>query len=131
VTNNPVGVVYKATLPETAFFPGAYMDGGNIEGEVTAEANPDGKGVLFTVKLSNLPRSGGPFRKLYIPIAFYTDRSGGKIVLTRLLQPTTSTSTLSPTTATARRRSPTWTPTSAARPLPATRTPRRHAKSAT
>ncbi|KAK4043663.1 superoxide dismutase [Parachaetomium inaequale] len=61
VSNNPVGVVYKATLPENAYFQGAYMDGGNIEGEVTATAEPDGKGVRFTVKLSNLPRSGGPF----------------------------------------------------------------------
>ncbi|EAQ92701.1 hypothetical protein CHGG_00936 [Chaetomium globosum CBS 148.51] len=30
-------------------------------GEVTAEANPDGQGVRFTLKLSNLPTTGGPF----------------------------------------------------------------------
>lgn len=62
MSNNPVGVVYKATLPESAYFSGAYPNGGNIKGEVTAEANSDGRGVKFTVKLSNLPKSGGPFR---------------------------------------------------------------------
>ncbi|KAL2178845.1 superoxide dismutase [Thermothelomyces heterothallicus CBS 202.75] len=61
VTNNPVGVVYKATLPDSAFFKPAYPDGGNIQGEITAEANSDGKGVKFTVRLSNLPKTGGPF----------------------------------------------------------------------
>ncbi|KAK4111788.1 hypothetical protein N656DRAFT_798678 [Canariomyces notabilis] len=60
VNNNPVGVVYKATLPESAFFKPAYPDGGNIEGEITAVANPDGRGVLFTLKLSNLPKIGEP-----------------------------------------------------------------------
>ncbi|KAH6845366.1 superoxide dismutase [Chaetomium sp. MPI-CAGE-AT-0009] len=61
VTNNPVGVVYKATLPDAAFFKPTYPDGDNIEGEVTAVANPDGQGVSFTLKLSNLPKTGGPF----------------------------------------------------------------------
>jgi len=61
VNNNPVGVVYKATLPETAFFKDAFPEGGNIKGDVTAEASADGKGVKFTVKLSNLPKTGGPF----------------------------------------------------------------------
>jgi hypothetical protein len=55
--------VYKATLPESAFFKPAYPDGGNIEGEITAVANPDGRGVLFTLKLSNLPKIGEPLRK--------------------------------------------------------------------
>lgn len=63
VTNNPPGVVYKATLPESAFFKPAYPDGGNIEGEITAVANPDGEGVLFTLKLSNLPKVDAPLRK--------------------------------------------------------------------
>ncbi len=61
MTDNPVGKVYQATFPESAFFKPAYADGGNIEGSVTAVANPDGKGVLFTVKFSNLPKTGGPF----------------------------------------------------------------------
>ncbi|KAK3995504.1 superoxide dismutase [Cladorrhinum sp. PSN332] len=60
VTNNPIGVVYKATLPEKAWFASAYPEGGNIEGDITAVAAPDGKGVVFTVKLSNLPKEGGP-----------------------------------------------------------------------
>jgi hypothetical protein len=63
VNNNPAGVVYKATLPEAAFFEPTYPDGDNIKGEVTAEANADG-GVRFTLKLSNLPETGGPFCKL-------------------------------------------------------------------
>ncbi|KAL2134363.1 hypothetical protein VTI74DRAFT_354 [Chaetomium olivicolor] len=60
VTNNPAGVVYKAVLPESAFFKPAYPNGGNIKGEVTAVANPDGAGVLFNLKLSNLPKIGAP-----------------------------------------------------------------------
>ncbi|KAL2125828.1 hypothetical protein VTI74DRAFT_2577 [Chaetomium olivicolor] len=58
VTNNPLGAVYRAVLPESAFFKDAYPQGGNIKGEVTAVANPDGRGVLFNVKLSNLPKIG-------------------------------------------------------------------------
>lgn len=54
-------MVYKATLPDVAFFKDAYPDGGNIKGEVSAVANSDGKGVVFTLKLSNLPKTGGPF----------------------------------------------------------------------
>ncbi|GAB1310957.1 Superoxide dismutase [Madurella fahalii] len=60
VANNPPDVVYRATLPESAFFAPAYPDGGNIQGEITAMANPDGEGVRFTLKLSNLPRIGAP-----------------------------------------------------------------------
>ncbi len=63
VNNNPAGVVYKATLPKEAFFKPAFPEGGNIEGEVTAEANTDGKGVKFTIKLSNLPKIGAALRK--------------------------------------------------------------------
>lgn len=61
VTNNPVGVVYKATLPEQAFFKPAYPDGGNVKGEITASAGPNGAGVIFNLKFSNLPKTGGPF----------------------------------------------------------------------
>ncbi|KAK4648496.1 uncharacterized protein QC761_110630 [Podospora bellae-mahoneyi] len=61
VSNNPVGVVYKAVLPAEAWFKPAYPDGGNIEGEVTAVAAESGEGVVYTYKLSNLPKEGGPF----------------------------------------------------------------------
>ncbi|KAK0731568.1 superoxide dismutase, partial [Lasiosphaeris hirsuta] len=61
VSNNPAGVVYKATFPEAPFFAAAYPDGGNLKGSVIATASPDGKGVLFKLRLSNLPKSGGPF----------------------------------------------------------------------
>ncbi|KAK4239716.1 superoxide dismutase [Achaetomium macrosporum] len=60
VTNNPQGVVYKATLPESAFFKPAFPEGGNIQGEVTAVASTDGRGVQFTLKLSNLPKFDEP-----------------------------------------------------------------------
>ncbi|KAK0673293.1 superoxide dismutase [Cercophora samala] len=61
VSNNPIGVVYKAVLPAEAWFKPAYPDGGNIEGEVTAVAAESGEGVVYTYKLSNLPKEGGPF----------------------------------------------------------------------
>ncbi|KAK4171829.1 superoxide dismutase [Triangularia setosa] len=61
VSNNPVGVVYKAVLPAEAWFKPAYPDGGNIEGEITATAAESGEGVVYTYKLSNLPKEGGPF----------------------------------------------------------------------
>lgn len=61
VTNNPVGVVYQATLPDSAFFKPAYPNGGNIKGTVRAEANDDGRGVRITLDLENLPKTGGPF----------------------------------------------------------------------
>ncbi|KAK4170231.1 superoxide dismutase [Cladorrhinum sp. PSN259] len=73
VTNNPVGVVYKATLPEKAFFPFAYPEGGNIQGEVSAVAAEGGTGVVFTVKLSNLPKVAGidsfPYHLHVLPAA--------------------------------------------------------------
>ncbi|KAK4145466.1 superoxide dismutase [Dichotomopilus funicola] len=61
ITNNPENAVYKAILPRSAFFEPAYPEGGNIEGEVTARAGDGGKGVRFSVKLNNLPSTGGPF----------------------------------------------------------------------
>lgn len=61
VTNNPAGKVYKATLPKDAFFKAAYPEGGNIEGSFVAVASQNGTGVNFKIKLSNLPKTGGPF----------------------------------------------------------------------
>lgn len=63
VTNNPPGVAYKAVLPESAFFQPAFPEGGNIHGEVVAVANSDGRGVLFTVKLRNLPKISAALRR--------------------------------------------------------------------
>lgn len=60
VSNNPEGVVYKAVLPEVAWFKDSFPAGDNIKGEITAVAAPGGNGVVFTVKLSNLPKEGGP-----------------------------------------------------------------------
>ncbi|KAH7022949.1 superoxide dismutase [Ilyonectria destructans] len=60
VTDNPVGVVYKATLPKDPFFKGAALDG-NVKGFITAMAAEDANGVRFKVKFENLPKEGGPF----------------------------------------------------------------------
>jgi hypothetical protein len=62
VQNNPRGVVYTATLPTTEFF-NPRDPRGNVKGSVSATANPNGVGVSFHVSFSNLPTSGGPFRK--------------------------------------------------------------------
>lgn len=62
VENNPPGPIYVATLPEKEFF-NPNDPRGNIKGSVSATANPDGIGVSFQVTFSNLPTSGGPFRK--------------------------------------------------------------------
>jgi hypothetical protein len=61
VVNNPPGVVYQATLPDTAFDKAAFPSGGNVQGSIAATANPDGIGVWFKVQFSNLPNEGGPF----------------------------------------------------------------------
>ncbi|PSS27887.1 hypothetical protein M430DRAFT_72970, partial [Amorphotheca resinae ATCC 22711] len=60
VNNNPVGVVYEATLPTREFF-NPEDPRGNIKGSISATANPNGVGVSFKVSFSNLPTSGGPF----------------------------------------------------------------------
>jgi hypothetical protein len=64
VENNPPGVVYTATLPEKQFF-NPNDPRGNIKGSVVAVANPNGIGVSFQINVSNLPTSGGPFRKAF------------------------------------------------------------------
>lgn len=62
VTDNPVGVTYKATLPDTPFFKYSGLEG-NVKGYISATANRDGNGVDFSVLFSNLPKEGGPFRE--------------------------------------------------------------------
>lgn len=61
VNDNPVGAIYKATLPDTAFTKSAYPNGGNVKGSIYALSSPDGEGVIFKVKFSNIPSEGGPF----------------------------------------------------------------------
>ncbi|KAH8891011.1 hypothetical protein GQ53DRAFT_594109, partial [Thozetella sp. PMI_491] len=61
VENNPPGVAYKAVLPDEAFDKDAFPDGGNVKGEITAVASPNGIGVRVKVRFSNLPKEGGPF----------------------------------------------------------------------
>lgn len=60
--DNPPGPIYVATLPDTEFFDPTDPRG-NVKGSVSATANPNGIGVSFQVSFSNLPTSGGPFRK--------------------------------------------------------------------
>jgi hypothetical protein len=62
VEDNPPGAIYVATLPEKEFF-NPNDPRGNVKGSVSATANPNGIGVSFQVTFSNLPTSGGPFRK--------------------------------------------------------------------
>jgi hypothetical protein len=63
VENNPPGVEYDAVTPPNAFTTFAYPNGGNVKGSIKAVANDNGIGVKFEVSFSNLPPSGGPFRK--------------------------------------------------------------------
>jgi len=51
VSNNPPGVAYIATLPSNK----------GVKGVISATAGPAGVGVSYTVSISNLPISGGPF----------------------------------------------------------------------
>ncbi|KAK6226729.1 superoxide dismutase [Colletotrichum tabaci] len=60
VVNNPAGIVYEAVLPEKPFFKAGSLDG-NVKGSIVAVTAPDGKGVEFKVRFSNLPKEGGPF----------------------------------------------------------------------
>lgn len=64
VTDNPVGVTYKATLPAERFFKDADLEG-NAKGYISAVAAEDGNGVKYTVKFENLPKEGGPFCKYF------------------------------------------------------------------
>ncbi len=61
VTGNPADKAFTAALPEGAFWTGS-LDG-NVKGSVSAKAGPDGVGVTFDVKFSNIPKEGGPFSK--------------------------------------------------------------------
>ncbi|KAK8088244.1 superoxide dismutase [Apiospora hydei] len=60
VTNNPVGASAAGNLPDKAFFTAGSLDG-NVKGSVSVKSSPDGIGVVYTVKFSNLPKEGGPF----------------------------------------------------------------------
>ncbi|KAG5936225.1 hypothetical protein E4U53_000262 [Claviceps sorghi] len=60
VTNNPVGVIYTASLPSEPFFRAPGLSG-SIQGFISASAPPDGVGVRFTIRFENLPKTGGPF----------------------------------------------------------------------
>lgn len=62
VTNNPQGQSYVGTLPEKPFWKTGSLDG-NVKGSITVKSSPGGVGVDYTVKFSNLPKEGGPFRE--------------------------------------------------------------------
>ena len=61
-SNNPVGVIYTASLPiKQAFKPEEGR--GSVKGVISATAGPNGLGVSYNITISNLPTTGGPFRK--------------------------------------------------------------------
>ncbi|PHH85800.1 hypothetical protein CDD83_11149 [Cordyceps sp. RAO-2017] len=60
ISGNPTDVVYKASLPDQAFFTKGSLDG-NVKGSITAQAPEDGVGVKFSVRFENIPKEGGPF----------------------------------------------------------------------
>ncbi|KAF4774960.1 superoxide dismutase [Colletotrichum scovillei] len=60
IVSNPAGVVYEAVLPEKPFYKAGSLEG-NVQGSIVAVTAPDGKGVEFKVRFSNLPKEGGPF----------------------------------------------------------------------
>ncbi|KAH6660574.1 superoxide dismutase [Truncatella angustata] len=60
VTNNPLGKSYVGVLPKEPFWKSGSIDG-NVKGSITVKSSPDGVGVEYTVKFSNLPKEGGPF----------------------------------------------------------------------
>lgn len=73
VTGNPQDKAFVATLPEEPFWSSGSLEG-NVKGSVEARAGPDGVGVTYSVKFSNIPKEGGPFSKSYAqfvyPMAF-------------------------------------------------------------
>ncbi|ROT36897.1 hypothetical protein SODALDRAFT_244397, partial [Sodiomyces alkalinus F11] len=58
VSGNPPGLVYEAVLPEEPWASGLSMQG-NVKGSIVAASAPDGVGVEFRVRFSNLPTSDG------------------------------------------------------------------------
>lgn len=58
VTNNPVGLVAEAVLPENSWQKAGFPNGGNIKGKVVAKSGDGGVGVKFDVELSGLPEGG-------------------------------------------------------------------------
>jgi hypothetical protein len=106
VENNPPNAVYTATLPETQFF-NPKDPRGNVKGTVSATANANGIGITINVKFSNLPTSGGPFRKFSLLQIF--------AFMTNTNQSTIFTTNQSPQMATALAPSAISIPTSAAR----------------
>ena len=53
VSGLPVGVTYKATLPN--------KNTTTLRGTVTGTTSPDGVGVIWTVDVTGFPAAGGPF----------------------------------------------------------------------
>lgn len=56
VSDNPVGPVYVATLPDS--------DTTTLRGSVTATAKEGGKGVEFEVDFTGFPEEDGPYSEL-------------------------------------------------------------------
>lgn len=59
MTDNPEGVAFRAIFPLDQFFP---TSSGLVKGIFLASTNPGGTGVMYNIKILNLPQDGGPFR---------------------------------------------------------------------
>lgn len=116
--------MYEAVLPEKPFFKAGSLDG-NVKGSIVAITAPDGKGVEFKVRFSNLPKEGGPFSESLLGTTICSKSPSNPA------QPTTFTSILFLPMETAPRPSLTTTPSSAERPHPAMLRSLRRARLAT
>lgn len=69
VEGNPPGLVYEAVLPEEPFSEISVE--GNVKGSIVATSAPDGVGVEYKVRFSNLPQDGGRFCKRATTLHFF------------------------------------------------------------
>lgn len=58
MTDQPPGVAFRAIFPTKQFTP---TSSGLVKGIFLAETNPGGTGVIYNIKILNLPEEGGPF----------------------------------------------------------------------
>lgn len=66
-TDNPVGVVFKAQLPD--------RDGVSIRGSVSATAHSSGRGVVFTYNIDGFDPEDGPFREYILSSSALTSQN--------------------------------------------------------
>ncbi len=67
VTNNPLGAIYVAELPNS--------EKNTVRGSITAESVPSGRGVQFKIAITGLPQTGGPFSESNLRFLFPASRA--------------------------------------------------------